>query len=125
MTVTPAPPWTEDLTEVISRAMAVLRLESGDQDEQRVAEAAAAAAGLVDDYLDRGADYFTTGDLPEPVLGATVQATVEIYRRKDAPFGVASGWSVTDEMGPLRIGTDWIKGVETQISPYRLSFGVW
>jgi hypothetical protein len=105
--------------------MAVLRLDPADQDAQRISEAAAAAALLVDDYLDRGADYFTSADVPEPVLGATVQGTVEIYRRKDAPFGVASGWSVTDEAQPLRIGTDWLKGVETQISPYRMSFGVW
>jgi hypothetical protein len=52
-----------------------------------------------------------------------VQVTVELYRRKDAPFGVLNSWSEND-VGPVRIGTDPLKGVEHLLAPYAHRYGV-
>ena len=50
--------------------------------------------------------------------------TVEVFRRKDTTFGVLNTWSSAD-FGPVRVSTDWLKGVESLLHPYmRDSYGV-
>ena len=58
------------------------------------------------------------------MIDATVLVTVEVYRRKDATFGVLNTWTGSD-FGPVRISTDWLKGVESMLHPYmRDHYGV-
>ena len=102
--------------------MAVLRMDPADPDAPRVLEAATSAIRLVDEYLDRADDPIVP-PTPQPVLDAAVQVTVEAYRRKDAPFGVLNSWSEND-LGPVRIGTDALKGVEPQLDPFAHRYGV-
>lgn len=116
------PAWA-DVDDIATAARAVLRMDAADQDADRVLEAAASAVALVDNYLDRAEDPIVP-PAPQPVTDAAVQVTVELYRRKDAPFGVLNSWSDSD-IGPVRIGTDVLKGVESLLSPYAHRYGVW
>ena len=118
-----ADPWGTDVEPIVADAMEIMRLDPADQDKPRIDDAARTAVALITDHLDRGALGFTELDVPAPVTQAAAMATVEMYKRKDAPFGVLASWSESD-FGPVRIGTDWLKGVEYLLSPYRMSFGV-
>jgi hypothetical protein len=115
------PGWSDPAT-ITAAALAVLRLDPTDADAVRVESAARSALFLVDDYLDRADDPLVS-PAPQPVTDATVQVTCELYRRKDAPFGVLNSWSESD-IGPVRIGTDPIKGVELLLAPYAHRYGV-
>ena len=53
--------------------------------------------------------------VPEPVRQATLQVASEIYRRKDAPFGVAQ----TVDFGPIRLSGDAVRAVASTLAPYR------
>jgi hypothetical protein len=98
-------------------------MDDADPDADRVDAAAASALELAEGYLDRDDDPLTD-PVPQALTTACVNVTIELYRRKDAPFGVLDSWSTSSEFGPVRIGTDWLKGVEYLIDPYRNSFGI-
>lgn len=116
------PVWTTPET-VSNLAMGVMRLDASHPDASRVLSAATTAISLVDDYLDRADDPLHVPP-PEPVMDATVKVCVEVYKRKDAPFGVLNSWSDSD-IGPVRIGTDALKGVESQLFPFAHRGGAW
>lgn len=127
MTTTPGfdvPAWGNP-TAIAAAAMGVLDLQPGDPAQPQVENAATVALLLVDEYL--GTPDIAWPDptkAPAPVLEATVLATVELYRRKDATFGVLNTWSSAD-FGPVRIGSDWLKAVESLLHPYmRDHYGV-
>jgi hypothetical protein len=65
---------------------------------------------------------FGTDEAPEDVVTAAVQLTGELYRRKDAPFGVLSAWSPTGEA--LRISRDHLAGVDSLLGPYVEGWGL-
>lgn len=120
-----SPGWLAQLIpadDVAARAMAVLRMQPGDADQERITQAAASALEKIEGYLDRDADPIVD-PAPETIIQAATQVTIEAYRRKDAPFGVLNTWAEAD-YGPIRIGPDWVKGVETDLWSYRGSFGV-
>jgi len=109
--------------DVADEARRVMRMDPADPDAYRVEAAATATLELVEGYLDRDDDPIGP-PAPNALRVACVNTTVEMYRRKDAPFGVLDSWSTSSEFGPVRIGTDWLKGVEYLIDPYRNSFGI-
>jgi hypothetical protein len=115
------PPWA-DVAAIAQAALEVMRLDAADADVSRVEDVAGSAVLLVDAYLDRADDPLIS-PAPSPVVDACVQVTIELYRRKDAPFGVLNTWSESD-VGPVRIGTDPIKGVEQMLAPYAHRYGV-
>jgi hypothetical protein len=115
------PSWA-DPADIAAKALAVMRLDPADVDAARVESAAVSAMQLVDDYMDRADDPLVL-PTPQPVEDATVQVTIELFRRKDAPFGVLNTWSESD-VGPVRIGTDPMKGVEMLLAPYAHRYGV-
>ena len=125
MTTTPGfdlPTWaTPDAIK--DAALRELDMDPGDPDADRVLTAATSALLLVDGYLGTPEEPWPA-TTPQPVFDATVLVTVEVYRRKDAAFGVLNTWSTAD-FGPVRISTDWLKGVESMLHPYmRQSYGV-
>jgi len=69
-------------------------------------------AAIVED--DEGAAY--------AVLDAVVTLTIELYRRKDAPFGVTDSWSVDGAV--LRLSSDVLRGVRSQLGKYRSRRGI-
>jgi hypothetical protein len=117
--VTPpaANPW--DTAEIAAQALAVLRLDPADQDAARIAELAVEATELVDGYLDLEAPYDV---IPSLVEGSAVTVTVELYRRKDAPFGVSDAWSA--DGGVVRVSSDPLRGVRGLLGRYKGRWGV-
>lgn len=118
------PAWGDPVT-VAAAAMARLDLPAGDPAAPQVEAAATVALLLVDEYLGTPEPAWPDPTAaPAPVTEATVQVTVEIYRRKDATFGVLNTWASAD-FGPVRVSTDWLKSVESLLHPYmRDHYGV-
>jgi len=52
---------------------------------------------------------------PEPVQQACLQLSAEMWKRKDAPFGVAG----VGDFGVLRIASDGMRQVASLLGPYR------
>lgn len=53
--------------------------------------------------------------VPEPIRQASLMVAADIYKRKDAPFGVAG----FGEFGALRVSRDVLSQAESLLSPYR------
>jgi hypothetical protein len=115
------PSWA-DVPGIAQAALDVMRLDVTDIDADRIEAIATSAVLLVETYLDRTDDPLVA-PAPGPVTDACVQVTIELYRRKDAPFGVLNTWSESD-VGPVRIGTDPLKGVEQMLAPYAHQYGI-
>lgn len=116
----PAPSnWCQD-DRALTDALALLRLPGTDADKDRLSQYVETACQLITAELDRG-DVPVEGD-PPALRTAHALVAVELYRRKDAPFGVLNAWS-TDELA-IRIGTDPLAGVFHMILPFKLGFGV-
>jgi hypothetical protein len=116
-----AAPW--DVEDIASRALAILRLDDTDDDAPRVQTAAIEATELADQFLDYAETPWTSSsEIPAPVVGGAVNLTVELYRRKDAPFGVADAWSIDGAL--VHLSADVLKGVRGMLRPYRSRRGV-
>lgn len=114
----PAPqPW--DHAAVVAGALAVLRLTPEDDDADRVDAAAQTAEELLDKFVDAPEPLPT---ITPAMLTGAVDLTVEIYRRKDAPFGVLNAWAVDDI--PIRIGSEILRGVRGIVGHTRQRWGV-
>lgn len=121
-----APPFITgfgDPVMVAEAAMAVLRLQTGDIDEARLASKARVALAEIAIFLDSDGSTAWPDPLPEPLTDAAVSLTVELYRRKDAPFGVLNAWS-PDDIGPVRIAADWLIPIAYQVNPYKQRWGL-
>lgn len=117
------PAWA-DHDAVLTDALDVLRLTATDPDAERVSACVDAAITLVDHFLDRDdTDPLPGPPPPDAVQRGCVQVTVELYRRKDAPFGVLDAWS-PDGPGPLRIGNDPMARVYGLLLPHRRLWGI-
>lgn len=112
--------WTLNIMPVIDRALSDQRLSGGDIDADRLAERARTAVDLIDKDLDRPAP-FTVAELPSPVRDAAITVTIELYRRKDAPFGITNSYG--PDGGAIRLSRDVLAGVESQLAPYRGGWG--
>ncbi len=76
-------PWY-DLDETTTAVLAILRLTEQDVDVERLRDAVPAAAWHIEQHLDSPDEL-----APNPALQQSLnQVTVELYRRKDAPFDV-------------------------------------
>lgn len=121
MSVTPTTPLLPfDVTAVAAEARAIMRMKDTDADAPRVDQYADAATQLIETYIDPCAPWAA---IPDPVQRAAAVATVEGYRRKDAPFGVLNAWS-PDDIGPVRIGMDWLNPVLYMLLPYKCAWGI-
>jgi len=118
-TVTPPAHLPIDAQTVTDAALEVLRLEPEDVDADRIDQATIVAIDLASQQLDF-ADVPTS--IADAVTDAVVTLTVELYRRKDAPFGVTDSWSVDGAV--LRLSSDVFRGVRSQLGKYRDRWGV-
>ena len=110
-------PW--DVDAVADAALDILRLDAADEDAARILTAAASATELVDQVLD----YETApASIPSPVFDAAVNLTVELYRRKDAPFGVTDSWSV--DGASILLSSDVMRGTRSTLSRYKARWGI-
>jgi len=116
------PVWV-DADQVLADVLDVLRLPPTDDDSDRIAALIPAAAELIKTYLDRDTEELPAAPPMHPLIQtAMTNCTIELYRRKDAPFGVLNSWS-PDEM-VVRISTDPLRGVMKILLPLKLQFGV-
>jgi len=117
--VTPPAPLPFDIPAIAAAALDILRLDPTDDDADRVQAAAAVACELVALELDYPVAPAT---VPAPVEDAAVTLTVELYRRKDAPFGLTDSWSV--DGASIRISSDVMRGVSSELARYRARWAV-
>lgn len=115
--------WRND-AQAAADAAAVLRIPTVGADAERLKVCAKAAGFHISTFLDRTEPIpgIVAGDPPEDLRFAHAQVTVELFRRKDAPFGVLDAWS--PDTGVARIGTDPLAGVKNMILPYRARWGI-
>jgi hypothetical protein len=104
---------------IVDQAMAVLRLDADDRDADRIATAADEATDLIDAFLDLEVGMTT---IPVVAQGAAVQVTIELYRRKDAPFGVTDAWS--PDGVPVQLSSDPLQGVKKRLRSLKGRCGV-
>ena len=117
------PVWAGDLTDIVTAALSQLRIDPADVDSSRMEPYAAAAVRRIDTYLDAETpDYFPYPPPPE-LFEASVTVTIRLFRQKDAPFGVAGGWSEFDT-GPVFIPADVLQGVYSLLRPLKAQWGV-
>jgi hypothetical protein len=113
--------WQLDHDVIVNAALAAMRLTSvSEPDLQRVSDAANTAGRLIDERLDRCTPLPVI--TPGPIVAAAVEATIVLYRRKDAPFGTAGGWA--DQTVTTPIYSDPLEGVYPLIAPWRERVGV-
>jgi hypothetical protein len=128
--------WHDQAPAVATEARNRLRLREADPDWGRAEPQARAALRMIDSRLQlRPASTrlsYPLGDVdvvwtypadgaPPDVLEAAVVVTIDLLRRKDAPFGVLNASSLTGE--PVRISRDQLAGAETLLEPYVEGWG--
>jgi hypothetical protein len=111
-----------DIDAITAEVLAVLRREPGtpDADDARVRSAVERACARLDKYLDALADVLPM-DQPE-LVEAAVELAVEVYRSKDAPFGVLDAWSA--DAVPVRISSDRLRNVRSLAVAHKSRFGL-
>ena len=118
-------PWDGDPAWLVEEAAAILRMDSTDQDLDRLGRLAYVVTELVRQQLDCTVpfdDVAQVQPIPDPVSDACVTALVEQYRRKDAPFGITGAWAADGVA--LRVSRDWLDPVRAALQPYKQRFGV-
>ena len=116
--------WDGSAGQVSTAALAELRLTAGDVDTARLDRFAVAAIENIDSYLDGPVSVSDPayGPRPETVFQVATNLTVEAYRRKDSPFGIANAWG--QDGYAMRIPADVLAGSLTQLRPYKVRFGI-
>jgi hypothetical protein len=129
--------WHEQAPAVAAAAAEELRIGEDHPDRERFDRKARAACVAIDMRLELrpatgrmfypvtdvwAVTSYASGQAPADVLEAAVQLTEELYRRKDAPFGISNAWSPTGEA--LRISRDHLAGVEPLLLPHVEGWGL-
>jgi hypothetical protein len=128
--------WHDAWAEIAEGALEQLRLDDDDTDRERIIGKVGTACPAIDAHLELRAvagrvQYtiggvtvvaYAAGDVPQQVLEAAVALSVELYRRKDASFGVLNAWSQSGEA--FRIGADHLRGVASLLEPFREGWGI-
>jgi hypothetical protein len=98
-----------------------LRITTADIDAEQVLACVTAAASLIDQYLDRLTPL--PNPPPHPVQQALEQLSIELYRRKDAPFNLLN--ATVPEDVPVDIGAvGAIQSVAPLIQPWKQRWGM-
>lgn len=127
--------WHDQAPEIAEAARTLLRLSATDPDVGRLQGNARAACSAIDHRLslkphpDRplmtvGGETWNTyavDDAPPDVVTAAQQLTGELFRRKDAPFGVLNAASANAV--PVYVSRDQLAGVDSLLAPYVEGWG--
>ncbi len=114
-------PSTGLIGRVRDGALYLLKLTGDSPDASRVTDLAEMCLELIHDRIGATV-YYDETTVPTPVVEAAAVATSEMYRRKDAPFGITGAWSQEGEN--LRISRDPLAGVEHLLAPYKAGWGI-
>ena len=117
-------PWSGDPAWVVEKTLEILKMNESDPDVPRIQRLAQAVMALVAHRLDCPVPFDdpSVAPIPDPIAEACVNATVEAYRRKDAPFGIVGAWSADGVS--MRVSRDWLDAVYFALQPYRQRFGI-
>jgi hypothetical protein len=116
------PAWV-DPDQVLTDVLDVLRKTPADVDADRIEALIPTSANLVASYIDRDADPLPAAPPMHPLVRtAMTNLTVELFRRKDAPFGVLNAWSPDDIA--LRVSSDPLRGIVGILLPLKKGFGI-
>jgi hypothetical protein len=110
-------PSTGLIGRVRDGALYLLKLTGDSPDAGRVSDLAELCLELIHDRIGATV-YYDETTVPLPIVEAGAVATSEMYRRKDAPFGIVNAWS--EDGASIRISRDPLAGVEYLLAPYRL-----
>ena len=127
--------WHDQAPEIAELARGLLRLNAADPDAVRLPGCALAACSAIDHRLNLlpGTDRpeltvgghtwstYAVDDAPPDVVTAAVQLTGELFRRKDAPFGVLNAASANAV--PMYVSRDQLAGVDSLLAPYVEGWG--
>jgi len=102
--------------------LTTLRLDPSDPDAPIVTDAMYAAVALIDQYLDRAVPL-PGPPPPAPVQQAVEQLTIELYRRKDAPFAMLNTTLPEQDLALDISGTGTLQPVTALLQPYRQRWG--
>lgn len=106
---------------IAAAVMDVLRLDTGDVDEARVAELVIVGGQRINDYLDRPDTDPVVTPAPLVLDEALIQVTLELYRAKDAPPSSVDGLLAASWRPP---SIDPLTGVRNMLRPYKRRFGI-
>lgn len=123
--VEPPPPPLDDQSWVDVQAtyesvLITLRVTTADPDAGIILDSITGAAALIDQFLDR-TDPLPT-PTPGPVQQALEQLTIELYRRKDAPFNLLNA-TVPEDVPVDITGLGAIQSVAPLIQPWKQRWG--
>jgi hypothetical protein len=127
--------WHDQAPEIAEAARAMLRLNASDPDRPRLDGCARSACTMIDhrlgllEHTDRlqltvgGITWWTyaVDDAPADVVAAAVQLSGELFRRKDAPFGILNATSANAV--PMYVSRDQLAGVDSLLAPHVESWG--
>jgi hypothetical protein len=116
----PVPPAANlwDVAAIATKALAVLRLGSGDVDVTRVNDAAVTATAAIDSFLDAVEPLTPTANM----IARAVQVTCEEYQRPGIAWGVVNAWS--EDTVAFRISGDPLAGVLIGLLPDKQRWGI-
>lgn len=101
--------------------LVTLRITQSDPDAAGIMAAMSSAVELVNQYLDRRTPL-PGPPPPAPVQTAVEQLTVELYRRKDAPFNILNA-TVPEDVPVDITGVGSIQSVAPLLQPYKQRWG--
>ena len=105
-----------DPAATLAEVQAVLRLTVGDVDSTRLEACIPRAAGLIDQHLDQPEAW--SGLAPEPVQGALVEVSVELYQR------ASDGAAFPADRATAAMWGDPLRAVYATLMPYKRRWGV-
>lgn len=127
--------WYDQAPDIAEAARTMLRLNAADPDVPRLARNALAACSAIDHRLNLRASIdrptltvggetwntYAVDDAPPDVVAAAEQLCGELFRRKDAPFGVLNAASANAV--PMYVSRDQLAGIDSLIAPYVEGWG--
>ena len=120
----PAPPLDDqdwyDPQLTFEAVLNTLRLTEDDVDADAILYAITAAASTINQFLDR-VDPLPS-PTPAPVQLALEQLSIELYRRKDAPFNLLNA-TVPEDVPVDITGIGSIQSVAPLLQPYKQRWG--
>lgn len=120
----PPPPLDDqswvDVQATYEAVLLMLRVTVQDPDAEQILACVTAAASLIDQYLDRVEPL--PSPPPGPVQQALEQLSVELYRRKDAPFSLLNA-TVPEDVAVDISGVTSIQSIAPLIQPWKSRWG--
>jgi phage gp36-like protein len=118
----PVPVWDGDPMYLVSVARKLLNMRDTDPDNATLQRQVMAAIEAVQRYL--GFDFRDPMNAPisDVVTESCAFVLIELYRRKDANFGIVGSYS--EDAVAVRISADWLAGHLPQLAPLRRGWGL-